>query len=248
VPNVVGQLMSAMPFVLAAAIAAGWRRWMAGRRWLTAAAAAYALAGGLNAATQVSLALIVGGDSPPNLDYVSAFSTGVLLGNLAAAVAMLLAAAGLWRGSSSVMQSGGRAIASRIATALAALLAVGAVISAARVVYELTTLDSADVNPLSISASVVFELSSVPLGVLGAVAIRRLPNRYLVPELLIGVGALAASITWWAWSASLFFASSSNPPIVGMTAVATVAVAQLLSIATLALGFFAARVSAAGEM
>lgn len=248
VPTVVGQLMSAMPFVLAASLAAGWKRWLAGRRWLTAAAAAYTVAGVLNAASEVSLALIMRGDLPPSLQFVGAFSTSVLLGNLASAGATLLAAIGLWRGSTSVVRSGGRALASRIVTVVAALLALAAVIAAARVLYAFTTLDSANADPLSISASVAFELSTIPLAVLGAVAIRRLPNRYFVPELLIGVGALGASIAWWAWSASLFVASSSNPPIVDVTVVAIAAVAQLLAIATLALGFFTARFSVAGEM
>ncbi|HKO33315.1 MAG TPA: hypothetical protein VJY85_06180, partial [Candidatus Limnocylindria bacterium] len=142
--------------------------------------------------------------------------------------------------------AGWHARASRIAMSIAVLVTVSATVTAARVLYAYASVESNDASVISYVASIVFEFPNVPLAVLGVVAIRRLPNRYFVPELLIGVGALAASVAWSVWSASIFFASSSSPSGVGVAAVVTALVIQLLAMALVALGFFAGRVSAAG--
>lgn len=246
-PNAFGQLLDATPFVLAASLIAGRDRWAAGRSWLLAAAVTFAAAGLIRAASRMVLAVALQEDTGQAIEVLNATSAGSLLANLVVMGASVLAAAGLWRAGPSIARSGWRGRAFLIAIAVAVLVTLAATVTAVRWLYQLASLDAAQAIVVSPIATVVYEFSSVPLAVLGMAAIRRLPRRYLLPELLIGIGAVTASVTWWLWSGAMFLTTGSTPPIGGILMVATASALHVTAMATVAVGFFTARVSVPGE-
>jgi hypothetical protein len=235
VPSVIGYLAGAMPLVLAASLVAGWDRWPAARWWLVAAAIAYGLVALLDVVGTLSMAI----GWPPEQAEANPPSTLVRVALLVAAslAAPLLAGAGLWRS----------AIAAPRLPLLGTAVAIGLLVLVTQIVSVLPALDAVLAEPFLVPVSVAFAFVPVAVAALGVAALRAIPGRYVVPEVLVAIGAMASA----AGSAGVYAALSVVRDASGVAWVEPVVnVSQaigLVGLACVALGFFAARISAPGE-
>jgi len=243
--RLVFELRDAMPFVLAAALVAGWDRWPAGRGWLVAAAIAFAGAATLRAAAQLWFGLSWPPEAPPS----SSASVSAELLPVLAAIALpfgpLLAAIGLWRARQPTRWSRSRLTMLGVAVVVATVILVVRVLLAIR--YLGMQSDLLVYEPFSggfLLAIVGSTVGGGMLAVLGVAALWAAPRHYLVPEALITVGALAAAVA--SISAELGLIAVSQETF-GFEWIGWTAYAELLGLLVVALGFLSARISVPGE-
>jgi hypothetical protein len=241
----VSYALGAMPLVLAAAILAGRDRWPAGRGWLAAGAVAYMVAAVLDIVLWLTLATFP--PAVPGEPYQTFATVRGALWLAASFAAPLLAAAGLWREGNPSVDAAPPA-ARWLAVALGALvlvLAVVPLIGSFGSPRSFTTF-FAD-QPVLLTLTVLVLFTPVALAVLGLAAVRAIPCRYVLPEVLVAVGSFAAAIGSAAMSAaSTVLDDAAWQGLVGPAVTASQAVA-LIGLAIVALGFFTARISAPGE-
>jgi hypothetical protein len=234
---VINYLTGAMPLVLAASLVAGWDRWPAGRRWLVAAATAYGAVALLDVAGMVPMAIAWPPDSAAEVNPPITLVRIALLVT-AALAAPLLAAGGLWRD----------AVAAPRWPLLVAAAAVGLIVLVVQVLTILPAFEYRGEETFLVGASVALALVPAAVAALGIAAVRAVPRRYVVPEVLIAIGATAfagGSATVSA-ATSLVLRNGSEAQWMGPVVTASNAM-SLAGLAVIALGFFAAHVSAPGE-
>lgn len=245
-PSVLGYLMAATPLLLAAAILAGRDRWPAGRRWLTAAVVAYALVAALDVLGWIWITIAPPfSAADPNPPLARLRSVLWLCASLAAP---LLAAAGLWRAGRAAAPSGARAVLGWLAAGLAAI-AIG--LPAAAIVGSFDDLGRLGAfvrdDPVLVGMLVLALLVPAATVLLGAAALRAMPRRYLLPEALVALGAIAAGLgSALALSIPTVVGDRLGSEQIGTVVIWSNAVA-LLGTMTVAIGFFIARISAPGE-
>jgi hypothetical protein len=236
-PTVIGYLTAAMPLVLAASLVAGWDRWPAGRRWLVAAATAYGLVALLDIAGMVSMAIAWPPDSATELNPPITLVRIALLVT-AALAAPLLAAAGLWRDG----------VAAPRLPFLMVAAAIGLIVLVVQVLTILPAFEDRGEESFLVGASVAVALVPAAVAALGIAAVRAVPRRYVVPEVLIAIGATAFAGGSAAVSATMSLVPRNGWEAPWMGPIATASNAMsLVGLAVIALGFFAARVSVPGE-
>lgn len=241
----VSYALGAMPLVVAAAILAGRDRWPAGRGWLTAAAVAYVVIAALDFVLWVTLATVW--PPVPGAGYQVFAMLRSVAWLSASFAAPLLAAAGLWREGAA---SAGAApfAARRLAVVLAAAVVVLAVVPIIGSVGNgrsfMTFLRD---EPILVALTVLLLLTPIAVAVLGGAAVRAMPRRYLLPEALVATGSFAAALGTATMSAvSTVLGGPAWQGLIGPVVTGAQAVA-LVGLAIVALGFFTARISAAGE-
>ena len=244
--SLVWDLTRAMPMVLAASLLAGRDRWPAGRGWLNAAAAAFALASILDAVGWLATAVTWPPDpADPTLPSVVRISLVVAAG----LGAPLLAAVWLWRSRAPSRSVANRAVWLGGAIAVA-LFALAVQVVAILPYYDdiLPFFDGENQEPLLAAMSAISMLTPVAFAVLGIAAVRAAPGRYLVPEVLIAAGALiAAAASALITASSVTLMRAMDPPSWATQLTVANALSITAGLALLALGFFTARISAPGE-
>jgi hypothetical protein len=245
--SLIWDLTRAMPLVLAASLVAGRDRWPAGRRWLNAAIAAFALSALLSAAGWLAISVNWPPDEADPSSLLNAWRITLMVA--ASVAAPLLAALGLWRG-----RALSRSPTSRAAWLVAALAVAGLVLAvqvlAVLPYYDdiLPFFDGENQEPLLATMSAIGMLEPVAFAVLGIVAVRAAPRRYIVPEVLIAAGALiAAAASALITASSVTLMRAMDPPSWATQLTVANALSILVGLALLALGFFMARISAPGE-
>jgi hypothetical protein len=245
--RLVFELRDAMPFVLAAALVAGWDRWPAGRSWLVAAAVAFAVAGTLHAVTSVWFGLTWPPEAP--VDGVS-LSVGVLsvLATLALPFGPLLASVGLWR-ARSTNRHGSRWLATIAAVGTVAVLVMVTRLLLAIAVLRITyNLQVSEPFPGALMvANLSFTIGAGLIALLGVAALGAAPGRFFVPEGLIAAGAIAAAVAAIVGEGAplLIQADVISNSWIGWIPLA--GYGQLLGLLVVALGFLSARISVPGE-
>ena len=244
-----GLLARATPFVMASGIVAGLDRWPAGRAWLVAAAIAFGLAALLDAAGELWLAL----HWPPDFDQqmvllgVQTAAPLLMLASLIAPLGPLLAAAGLWqvpsRASRSVWQAGVILLGALVATGVLALRVL-------MTIDELTfSVDGAmiyqQLTGAEIALNIIDILAGGGLALTGLAALRAIPRRYLIPEALIGGGALAAVLVSTTARAALSFSMTHKLDFPSW--IPALVPFELVGLVILVVGFFSAGISIPGE-
>jgi hypothetical protein len=193
----VSVLTSATPFLLAAGIIAGARRWPSARPWLLVAAAAFTLRGVLDAGLVVWLA------SVQNLPADSIATWNGLMDARALAVGIIgvgapaLLAVGLWvppRPSSPVSQA--RRLTMVALTGLGVVATVGGLLLAAT--------PGGQTMPMPVLLRLLYIVTALALPAftaLAVAAVRAMPARDRLPELLMiaGVAVVLVATGWLDW-------------------------------------------------
>ncbi len=189
-------LISATPFLLGAGVVAGARRWPAARTWFLAAAVAFVLRGLLDGGLAVWLTASLPNNPPADVSTWNAWmmARGLVVAALAVA-APALAAIGIWVASPSAPPlSGGRRWAAVWLAALGLLAtAVGWFLAVA------PGTSGADAMLVAASALyVVAPQAALAFAALAIAALRAMPNRDRLPELLMacGVAVVLVATAW----------------------------------------------------
>lgn len=246
---IVRQLPMAMPFALAAGLAAGWDRWPPGRRWLVAACVALSLSGAFDAIGQIWVTLVltsqVGG--PQDLGGSTLIDPFGVLHTVVEPLGFVLAAIGLWRSAPRVSPSPRhRTVLVTVAAIAAGVLLARAWIAAVEIAW--ITANSAalfrPIMPWEVAELLVYVVGGGAVALVGVAAVRAAPRRYYVPELLIAVGATTVGVASTAIALAMLPMQSGGMPYVWVSYGPTF---TMLGLAVLALGFFSAWLSVPGQ-
>jgi len=191
--GVIGVLEAAAGFLLPAAIIIGVDRWPAGRRWLLGAAALFTIAGVLNLGMQAWFAWSQTQDLPMISDTVqSVMVARAFVSVSATTVGMFLVAGGLWLARPPRSVRGRRGTAAAIAIGVLGLVALGGGLALASIIRN------------DFRTSALYGLTALGSGGTALVAIaalRCIPRRGTLPELLVAIGAALAvvAVAWTHW-------------------------------------------------
>ena len=182
----------ALPFVVAAGVIAGQDRWPAGRTWLTAGAWLLAIGGALAVVFEVQVAFVEN-DVAGIFDVQPWWVARAVVDALAELLGFASLAIGLWL--SRPTERGG------IHPALMIGIAVVIAIAAAGPFAALGVSAIVLADPILILGQVPISLGLFASGALAVAAMRAVPPRRPMPELLIAAGAacttIARGVTWW---------------------------------------------------
>jgi hypothetical protein len=211
-----------------------------------AAAAGYAAYGVLNAVGELWLAASLSPEQTTTdlggMTRISALLTTASVFGIAGPIS---AAVGLWRAGPVVTPTSTRTAVLTLA-AIVAIAVIGL-----RLWIELGELSlmSSDAffRPVSVAemaTSVVYTVGPAGVALLGVAAVRAAPTRYLLPEVLVAIGAFTASIASAGLALAQWPMARGDAPL---TFVWLMPPMELLGLVTMALGFFAAWISVPGE-
>jgi len=197
--RIVGQLMSASVFVLAAAVVFGMDRWPLARPWLIVGVFALVIRGVLDVALEGWMWWLFAGPSDrlaeltgPGTVIQGAMYVRGLVALLAGAAAPALLAAGLFMAQP--LSAANRARR----RAIICMVALGVVALAAHLLVAVTAMGRSPEPWLEAPYELLLGLSYAATALLGAAALHRLPRHYRMPELLIAIGAamFVANAAW----------------------------------------------------
>lgn len=235
---VVGILSGASPLLLAAAVLVGARRWPAGRRWLVAGAALFALRGLLDLGLDLWLASWPIGNAPIDPTSEGLMRLRGLIVDALTVAAPLLLAVGLWIGRPTDAFRGARRLVV-VALGLLGILAttagffMTAVALTSSVVYRPASAMEALLLILTALHATAFAVLAI--AATGTVRFQRWP------ELAIASGATVWFLAsgWLQWQSTEWASQGRSPDWLGlMVSVSTFA--ALLGMVTLIVGFGAA--------
>jgi hypothetical protein len=245
--RLVFELRDAMPFVLAAALIAGWDRWPAGRPWLVAAAVAFVLAATLDTATELWFGVTWPREPSAASVSVSADLLPVLA-SLALPFGPLLAAIGVWRAARGAGRSSRRLVAIGAVAAIAALIMTTRLLQAIAGMRSMDGLEVSEPFPGAlVLANFAFTLGAGLIAILGLAASWAAPRRFFVPEALIAGGAVAAAIASVVGEGVPLLVQAHVIDIASVGWFGWIGYVELLGLLTVALGFFSARISVPGN-
>lgn len=194
---VVGAIRAVSPFLLAAAVLIGTPRWPAGRRWLHLGALTLGLLGLLALGSDIWWAIWEA--SPGGLsDGVQLILTvRYVASTIAAIAAPALLAAGLWSARADAPTGGLRRVA-MVVIGLIGLAGLGSGVWVAALYLGTPNLGAA--ASLYAAVGVLVAIGFAATALLALAAMRVMPRRGRMPELLIAVSAtLVAGATAWEW-------------------------------------------------
>lgn len=198
-PGLIRALASATTFLLVAAILIGAARWPAGRTWLLWGAGALAFHGLLELGLSAWLAWWLNTNPQPISDLGgTALVVRAVASTVAGTAAWMLVAVGIWlaRPSRSIIGRGR-------AAAMIVIGVLGLIATSAGLIIAASVVGSTDL-PMSLLNVTLFglvALGSAATAVLAIAALRCLPSRDGLPELLVASGA-ALVVAGAAWSQS----------------------------------------------
>lgn len=199
---VLNWIRSMSPFLLAAVVVLAADRWPAGSRQLLIAAAALAVVGLLQMASDVWWAIW---ETSPGFipDGMQPWLTGAFLGTgLGMFLAYALLAGGLWAARPDRPLSSARA-SLMILIALAGLVATGA--GAWTVARTLQFAGSDDYLWVAVVSTVLVAAGFAALAAVAIAAVRIARGWKSVPEILVAIGAIVTMVaTAWTWSYPYF--------------------------------------------
>jgi len=194
---VVGSLRGVSPFVLAAAVLVGAQRWPAGTRWLQLGALALGLQGLLELGSDIWWAIwnIAPGEVSGGVQVI--LVVRYVASTLAGIAAWALLAAGLWAARGDVALRGPRRVATLV-IGIVGLAALGSGIWVAAMYLGIPNVGSA--APLYAVDGALVAIGIAAPAALAFAAVRAMPGRGGMPEVLISIGAtIAAGALAWEW-------------------------------------------------
>ena len=195
---VVGAIRAVSPFALAAAVLVGTQRWTAGRRWLHLGALTLALQGLLGLGSDIWWAVWEASPGEVSDGVQLLLIARFVASAIAVPVAWAFLAAGLWSARTDESLGGPRR-AAMVVIGLVGLVALGSGTWVAALYLGVPNLGAA--LPLYAAVGVIVAIGFAATALLALAAVRVMPRRGWMPELLIAVGAtLVAGVTAWEWA------------------------------------------------
>ena len=232
---VVGAIRAVTPFVLAAAVLVGAQRWPAGRRWLHLGALVLGLQGLLGLGSDILWAIWEAspGDLSDGIQIL--FTVRYVVSTIAVLAAWALLAAGLWSARTDAALDGPRR-AAMVVIGLVGLVALGSGTWVAAQYVGVPNIGAA--ITLYVTAGVLVAIGFAATAVLALAAVRVMPRRGGMPELLIGLGAtLVAGAAAWEWTVPQVFPLQGLPFNVSSWVFTLVSAIVTLGFAAMIAGF-----------
>lgn len=192
---VIGWVRAVAPFLLGAAVILGAERWPAGRHLMLLAAISLAAVGLLALGMDVYVALWEPSPGDANSSLPVLFAARFIAAALAYGAAFGLLAAGLWAAGSTFTPSARR----RTSMGVIGVAGVVAFVAGLWAVSIWLTVDApAAEMSVYVFGGVLTALAGPAMAALAMAALRSMPGRGGIPEVLIAIGALAAMVgtTW----------------------------------------------------
>lgn len=202
--SIVGIVSSATPFLLAAAVLIGLRRWPRGRRWLLGGAAAFALAGLFDLGRDLWFAAQPYGNVPVGDPSQALMRLRATVEAALAIIAPLLLGIGLLK-SRAERTSPVRLVAMIVVGVAGVAAMVGGVLEVS-ISLGLTPEPS---TPFDVPLLVLTAVSAAGFAVLAVAATSPVAGRQSMPEVLIAAGATLwiAARGWVQWSSFAFLSA-----------------------------------------